>query len=634
MWSALLRKELRQVLPWALLAYSIGGLSFVLLLFFAPDTLSWAEATALFEPVSGRVWNGTLLLFAVSFAYAGFPREYDDQTSHFLLSLPVTRTRLFLAKVGASALLLVGWVLLSELQRGVASVANPGSFDGHNFRLGWAFANTLLGVWVACINLGYATFLAAFRRFGLLLGLLVWTGLALLADKRPAYRQLSPLELMHVEFFNSRPLLPYKALFGHSIVALALSALAGFMWLGPAESFAAGLSRFLAKTWVRWTFALCAFTSICTVMVLAYGPSDDTDEEFGSPAELSGPEEQLDTRRFHFRFRAPLRTRVERLAKSADGMHDSVSEMLGAPAGEPIQVNLLKPSQFHAGSATLNAIRMQASALYDDALFAQTLAHEISHVVALRVSERRLQASADTLRFFEEGLAEHTALTLVPTPARADPLWLEAALLRQREHVGIAELSHLKEFVRRFGEPSIYPLGYTWVRALLAICGDSAPRRVLAALKSSELPNELRGEALIHSALQLARCDASQVHSEWGRSLDAVSSERRTELELVPELIGGLTKNADGDVVVRAELRGNPLPEALYRLNVRGSSEDGLDSQATVGSELDADGHLEFFVPEDYVTDAGVDFQFAVAWQRDGLSFQHAQEWRHGRASP
>lgn len=627
----LLRKELRQLLPWAvlILVWSVVSISswFV---FASPDELVWATATPLFDALSGKFWNGVLLFWALLLAFAGFPRERDDQTLTFLFSLPVPRAQLFLAKFLAAGALLSAAVILAESSRALIQLANPTSFDGATFRPSWALVSLASGIVTAWINLGYATFLAVFRRLGLLLGLVLWTLLEILALERPALRSLSPLELMHVEFFYDAAVLPWARVLGHALVSGGLSALSAFIWVGPTERLSGAMSRASDKLWVKWLVALGV---VSVVVALALWRQDSADEKtslFGSLREASGAEASIETRRYRFRFHEPLRSRVARLALGADGLHDQLTARLAAPS-EPdrVLVNLLAQASAHAGSATWNAIRMDLRSTYDDDMLRRTLIHETSHVVALRASDRRIDTHATSLRFFDEGLAESLSLELAPDPALTRARWLEAAILRAREQVDFSLLCDFPSFVRRFGEPALYPLGFTWVEVFRSTCGEEAPRRVLATLQRHEIPTDSSGERFVHAVLQVAGCDASQVSSTWGRRLDELAVVRRSDIERIPTLIGNLQRK-DDEPIVRAVLEGKPLEGAIYRIRVRSRPGDAIENQAISSAAIESDGHLDFWIPEGYVSNDAVDFQFSVAWQEDGAYLEHAQEWRHG----
>jgi hypothetical protein len=627
----LLRKELRQLLPWTALILTWTFVSIVWpWLFDSPDESVWAAATPLFEPLAAKIWNGLLLFWALLLTYAGFPRERDDQTLDFLFSLPVSRPQLFLAKFLAAGLLLSVALLIAETSRAVLQLANHTSFDGATFRTSWALVSVGLGLATAWINLGYATFLAVFRRLGLLIGLVLWTLLEVVAFERPALRVLSPLELMRVEFFYGTAVVPWKGLLGHAAVSGGLSALSAFIWVGPTERWSNAMTRFSAKLWAKWLVGLGIIGVLLGLAVWSEGSKHEKRHEFGELRESSGVEATLDTPRYRFRFHEPLRSRVVRLAASADSAHDQLVARLGAPSeSERVLVNLLSHGRAHAGSATWNAIRMDLRFAYDDDTLRRTLIHETSHVVALRASDRRLDTHAMSLRFFDEGLAEALSLDLAPDPAATRARWLEAAVLRIRERVDFPLLCDFSSFVRRFGEPAIYPLGFTWVALLRSTCGEDAPRRILSTLRRPEVPSDASGDALVRAALQLAGCDASAVSSAWGRRLDELAAQRKADIERIPTLVGNL-REEDDEPVLRAVLEGPPLEGAIYRIRVRARPDDAIENQATSSAELEADGHLDFWIPEGFVTNDSVDFQFVVAWQEDGTYLEHAQEWRRG----
>jgi hypothetical protein len=355
MMRALLRKELRQILPWAavMLAFELGFLVLELA-FQAPDEFVWATGTPIFDPTSAKFRCATLLGWSLMFAIAGFPREHDDQTLHFLFSLPVARVRLFLAKTLAAGAMLSAAVLLGEGSRWLVQLANPTSFGGHTFRFDWALTSLVSGLVVAWVELGYGLFLGIFRRFGLLLCAFAWTALELLEREWPRLRSLNPLELLHLEFYGTTPLLHWRLFGGHALAASCLALVSAAVWVGPTERFANAFAHALNSIWMKWLFGLSLMGALGLIGFLAAKKSEAEPARFGVPSEQDAPEARHESRYYSFRYRAPFRARVERLALRADQAFTRVTARLAAAASsDKIQVNLLKSSGRHAGSANL-----------------------------------------------------------------------------------------------------------------------------------------------------------------------------------------------------------------------------------------------------------------------------------------
>ena len=99
---ALYRKELRQLWPIALL----GFLLFSGDLFYRPfteylDQASWEEIASYVDPAEDGGFGWFVIVLAVATAYSAFPREHDEHTIDFLLSLPLRPRTVFVAKVAA-----------------------------------------------------------------------------------------------------------------------------------------------------------------------------------------------------------------------------------------------------------------------------------------------------------------------------------------------------------------------------------------------------------------------------------------------------------------------------------------------------------------------------------------------------
>jgi hypothetical protein len=632
LFRVLLEKELRQLRGWIALVLTVElGLLALELLLVPTDEIVWALNAPIFSAFAASSRAILLFFWALLFGNVAFAREHDEGTFELLFNLPVPRARLFAAKAlaGAGSLSLV--VLLGEFCRVLAQLPNSSSFGGHTFRLDWALISAGCSVGLAWIAIGYGIFLSLFRRMSVLLCLFAVTLLKLLEKVRPASRRLDPLELLHLEFYNSRALVPWSAYAGHLLVAAAAAAVGGVIWLGRTERASARLTKLLTSAVSKWLFALCIL-AVLIASTVYLAQSDDHDGRFGSLVEVGAPEARLETTHYTFRYPKPLRARLEQLTKSADTIYERVQRRLTPPkSDERIDVNLLKPSATHAGSATWNAIRMDLSEAYDDENLRHTLAHESSHVLALRASDRRLDSQANTLRFFDEGLAEAIAFEIAPAPNAEEARWLEAALTRSRSRVDFSALIDFDAFTHKYGERALYPLGFTWARALLTSCGEDAPARFLAALARPDTPLHLSGEPLVQHVLQSVHCDLGQVISEWGRELDRSAARFAPEIASVPFLLGGARRDEDEDIVLRAELRGPKPNDAGFRVNVRARADAPLEDQLSVQGELEKDGSLRFDISEDYVQNGVLDYQFEVAWLYRGAPVQYDDEWRQTR---
>ena len=326
------QKELRQLVPWAVALYSVEIAAAIAGLFGdAPDFQVWARDTPIFNFGEARtVW---LSIWALVLAYAGFPREHEDRTLAYLFSLPVSRAGLFLAKSSAAALVLLGAVVLSEVLRWLVQLPNPGSMSGQTFRLGWAWLSLWTGGAFALIALGYALFLSVLRRFGLLVALLAATVLAGVEQRWPTLKRANALRLLDLDFHGTEALIPWRAFASHAALALVLSVVAAYFWVGRIEWLADAISRWVTRTRAK---ALLAVGILGTLVALAFVFGDEaqtSEPAFGTTGELASAEAVFSSHRYHFRYPSVLRERIERLGPTADALHDHVARALGIGAG-------------------------------------------------------------------------------------------------------------------------------------------------------------------------------------------------------------------------------------------------------------------------------------------------------------
>ncbi|MDX2054981.1 MAG: ABC transporter permease subunit [Polyangiaceae bacterium] len=633
-----LRKELRQLLPWAfaLAGVQLGGLVYVLL--SRPiNAVVWANETPIMVRASSAYSGWYWFVWAFVLVWALLPREQDDGTLRFLFSLPVSRLRLFVAKVGAAATILFAATLADEISRWWLHLLNPTSFGGNTFRVQWAVVSLGLTTAVAWMGLGYALLLSVLRWFGIALALLASVALQAAIDQRADLGSLSPGALLSVDFHGTEPLISWRGLMWHSVAACLAGVLGGFLWLGRTERAASHISRALQRPAIKHTLiALIAGSSIAGMIVIGSNlVAEDTSpsetaahRQFEAPIDVGGEEGLLTTAQYRFRYPKGLETRVLQLTKRADATYERLREALGAAVGPPISVDLTRTSPTHAGSATWDTIRLDLRHAHDDDELLQTLAHETVHVLALRLSDRREVDHDSSTRFFSEGLAEYLGEAIVPSKAHQSDRWFEAVVARKKLNIDFNDLVDRKEFVARFGESLLYPLGYTWVAVLVQSCGADTLGRVLQVLSRSEGLRDLSGAELWQHTLQELHCDLNQVRLEHEAALQRKATEFSKELALLPTLVGAIQKHDKDYVTVRAELEGLPIDGAVYQMSTRSSQAGGSDNFRTHVARHSKDGGFEFVVSRRDLKGDTLDFQLSMRWMRNGALVRHFERWQ------
>jgi ABC-type transport system involved in multi-copper enzyme maturation permease subunit len=205
----LLHKELREQRPFLFLGLFFVAMDVLdLLLLRSPDLLPLALT------VRGEGDEGTrVMLLLLSFALSAglLTRERDEGTLEFLDALPVTRSRLFWAKVAVALPVLMVYPVGVALLQGLQQAASRTSLDT-GLHLGTLVTGVLLRGALVFSVLALGLFLSHLRSLSwLVLGVLA-LGLLLLAEQVPALDALNPMALARAEFMGSRWRVPWPAL--------------------------------------------------------------------------------------------------------------------------------------------------------------------------------------------------------------------------------------------------------------------------------------------------------------------------------------------------------------------------------------------------------------------------------------
>jgi ABC-type transport system involved in multi-copper enzyme maturation permease subunit len=123
--AALFRKELRDLLPWGVLALALALSNVAELLLAQIDLAPLGRTFALLNEYTFVIY--WFVAFAIGTGLA--IREHDDRTLAFLDGLPVTRSRVFLVKCTVMALLVLIGPLLEVAAIGVFHLLSRGSLD-------------------------------------------------------------------------------------------------------------------------------------------------------------------------------------------------------------------------------------------------------------------------------------------------------------------------------------------------------------------------------------------------------------------------------------------------------------------------------------------------------------------------
>jgi ABC-type transport system involved in multi-copper enzyme maturation permease subunit len=136
MTRVLLRKELRDLLPWAILSVCIGLTDLAGLLLRPFDMLPLGVTHRMLGDENGPVlW---FMAFAIGTGLG--IREQDDGTLAFLDGLPVSRSRVFFVKMAVTFALLCFAPLVASSSALLAHATAHGSLDA-DYRLDFVFTS-------------------------------------------------------------------------------------------------------------------------------------------------------------------------------------------------------------------------------------------------------------------------------------------------------------------------------------------------------------------------------------------------------------------------------------------------------------------------------------------------------------
>lgn len=630
--TALLRKELRALLPLAALVVAVmAGADLI----YQPlterlDEVGWVSLNSDMAPGRGGTHAILLLVLSLLVAYSAFPREHDDGTIEFLYSLPVTRRQVFAAKAGAGALVLVGGVVAEHVLQALYLQINPQSYVGGQWRLSWALAAVGSSSAFAVVCLSYGLLLSFFRKFGLIaLAAAIWV-ILLLKEREPALARLDLANLLRFEYQGYDLVVAWGELGVHAALGAVALLVAYLLWMGPAHAFHRNYVE--AHTGAGGAALGCCGTSLVVMVLFAFvaflADSDDDgpSPKAGSSHYVSWQTADAETRHYRFRYPTSLRGRALALIGDADAAYGAVQAFLGAEARERIVVDLTEVSDHHAGITGWQKIRMGLAGDRDDAFRLRVFHHETTHAFQQQVSDRRMAENGTAARFFAEGSAEYVAFELVPAPEVRR--WARRAALAtwKRQQVRFEDLANGDRFAARHDTNAVYAIGETWTAALVEAYGRGALGDVLRAMGRADAPRGLAPSAFWQDTLQAAGYDLEHVVAVWEDGMHELEREEAAFLEALPRLGGGVARSDDEEVVFVAVLDRLPLPGTRFRLRVRDrSGASDTETQDYVGARFAVD-RVRFSVPRSHLRGRTFEYQFGQVFEVE--AWPYFEEWQ------
>lgn len=581
MMRALIAKELRALRPMALCIVGVYALSILYMLATEmPDKQRFDPADWLAEHRGSTVV--VTLVFGLMIGAGVLVNESTQGTLRFLDGLPVSRTRIFVAKVAAAFAVIAlvplvdfpGTLLFDWLSR--TSVDGP---------YPWRFAGTEL--WLQIVA---GVFIVAFAMaisftrnwFALVSGLLFWGYLWLRQHDVPHVALFDSSDLLAVGLDGSRIIIPWGHLLAHGVGTVALLGIAwvGFQHLGDRAHFAAqrmGKTRVLR--FLGGGLLLVAPVVWIAVLVRLSGDSEDRDAK---NARMPLGEEAFgrhETAGYEFLFRSAQREQARPLFAEADAIHKTVADFFGAPPPKArIVVDLASPVIPHAaGQTNWTKIRMPLHPGQTLGQLRQILGHETVHVFIEQLSNNRLEPHFAAIRFLHEGLATYVEKEHFSTETERARDRRSVAAAWARGRVPFELLSDNKKLIRQRDPSLVYPLGEVFVRALVETHGPEAPARLLRAFGRHAAPIGLSGAALWRDTAQAAGLDLDRIVAAYEGACATIASEEKDFVEQLPRL--SATVAIEGaDIVIRPKFEGTAPGEIVCLVEI----EDPLTTETPV----------------------------------------------------
>lgn len=610
MMRALIAKELRSLRPFLFLGAAMVLTELVdkLLVPFEAQPFSEALSTL---PMALSICQ-LLLGFAIGSGL--LVREIDDGTLGFLDGLPVTRGAVFASKLVAAMLVLTVYpVGLLALHFGLHLGARE-SLDhaAHPLLVLVFFGMSML---LTAVGLTLGMLLGFMRYLAWLVLSLCGIGVMLLKEQAPAlHAAINPVELLDLRYLGDQWQAAHATIWTQFGAALAFAVLA----FGLFKSSGAVLAR--VRKWQRTRRLLLAPVVVLMIVgaiagagMVAKDQSIAADPvealQDGAIAFTPAASGHATTAHYSFSYPSVAGERLRPFIKEADRTFEAAAAALKADGGASIDVDLSGTTTNHAGTAYLDRIRMHVRG--SEAL--ATLAHETTHVMAMRLAGGESGQQLQRMVVFNEGLAEWVEQK-VAGGATSDAQELAAAIVSKRRLVSPRQLTDYDAFAAAVDENLKYPLGVAFIDQIVRRYGQRAPKTVLQTLARDDFPRDLDGYALWQTAFQLSGYDLDLVFDDYARRLKELEIKYASEISVLPRVRGSLAKTGSAyAVALRLDLA---LPDGAYALvRLRPGMDSTSEQYRTSRSRSTASGKMLAWVAPSIVTRDEVCFQPGLMYE-------------------
>lgn len=578
--KGLWRKEFRELRPFLLLGV------FLLLL----DILEWFLGQVDMHPLAMGLAQGNValgvLLFLMAFAVGSglLVREMDDRTLAFLDGLPVTRLRVFGAKILVAIIVLLVYPAGNLLMQAAQHLISRQSLD-HALHQGLLWQSAALLCLVTGVGLSLGLLLGYVRSLcWLTLGLCVLT-VSAVAHVFPELSILNPFKLLDMRLVGVQWRVADANLITQLAVLVVCSALAGTLFVSATSGGGRRLQLRLNRPFVSAAIAI-ATIGIALGAIALIGADEKPKQPVIDGAPIvefaESPVVSARTQRYSFTYQSQQAVQAQALMGEADAAYDKVAAILGAGDGSMIDVDLTGSMQNTEGTAFYDRIRMH---LGGQPL--ETLAHETAHVLARRLAGGELERELRKMEVLNEGLASWVQNTVAGGRGTTEKGRFQAAIISRRHLVTPELLTDMMGFAQNTDITLQYPLGAAVIDAMVARYGRDAPGKLLRKLGDRDFPRDLHGIELWSAAFQAAGFDLSLVFDDYSRQLQTWEVKYAEQIAALPRPRGSLLRR---DGLIGVDLRWDgQLPdgwEAVIRY--RPEENSPVDQHRTM--RIDANG--------------------------------------------
>ncbi len=544
----IIKKEFKYLKPFFFLMLSLSVLTIGYNLITSIVNL-WTIKETLDQYLGKEYYGYNIIYFILAMTLTSglIMREYNDKTMEFLLFLPISLNKVFLAKFFL-AVLIIFIIPITDFFYGIISHLFFRNSIYYNFHWDVIFGILFLHFIEIMFLVVIGLFFAFFRRFSwILFGIIFWL-FTLLEKYLPGIKIFNFFLIIQLKFRGGNLVIPWKMLLYQGIVFFAVFLCTFFIFIDPHRKLYELYERLKNKSKKIILFLITSAAIIISSTVFIFIMVDNLDNLSEDSSTINNEylkysQEKVDNENIkinykYYQFEYPkiFTERAKFLFFYSDEVYEEISNFFNHKHKNKIYVDMKGKSKNYAGIAHWQNIYLNFTHVSELDEFKAVLAHETTHVFLESLTDRRLSSDYTHNKFFHEGMAGYIEYIYFRDKDELIKSIDQAMLANALREITISELVNNDTFRKYYNDILIYNFGLLFCHELIEEYGIHKLHELLNVIAEKEETFKVYGLEKWRAYFQYADMDIDKVFLRLKSMLKNREEDNIEKIELLKNI--------------------------------------------------------------------------------------------------